>query len=141
MQLTSLSLNVLLVKGKPEEGGVIIHKDSLGEVGHLNGEELQTVIEASEFVICRSGYSSIMDLATLQKKNVIMVPTPGQPEQEYLADFLESKGLVYTISQEKLNVAKAMKKSIDYLGFASIAFNSDLLNASIDEALLTIKSK
>ncbi len=140
-QLNTLSLKVLIVKGKPEEGGLIINKERLQEVGHLKREELQTVIEASEYIICRSGYSSIMDLAVLHKNNVIMVPTPGQPEQEYLADYLESKGLVYTVSQEKFNLSEALKKSIDYLGFKSSAFNNDLLNASIDQSLLNLKRK
>ena len=35
-------------------------------------------------IICRSGYSSIMDIYFLRKK-VLFIPTPGQTEQEYLA--------------------------------------------------------
>jgi len=53
-------------------------------VGMLNAEELNQVICASGVVICRSGYTSIMDLVCLQKP-ALLVPTPGQPEQEYLA--------------------------------------------------------
>jgi uncharacterized protein (TIGR00661 family) len=52
----------------------------------LSGE-LETLIKASETIICRSGYSSIMDLLALGKK-ALLIPTPGQPEQEYLANSL-----------------------------------------------------
>lgn len=50
-------------------------------------QELYTIIQSSEFVISRAGYSTIMDLFTLNKK-AILVPTPGQTEQEYLAKHL-----------------------------------------------------
>ncbi len=136
-----LDLKILLVKGKPEEGEIISNKGNLSEVGHLREMELQNAIEESEFIVCRSGYSSIMDLAVLERKNIIMVPTPGQPEQKYLADLLESKGRVFTVAQEDFDLMQAMKKAIDYLGFKNGAFNNDLLKAAIDEALLITNKK
>lgn len=48
------------------------------------GEALQVLLEAAEMVVCRSGYSTLMDLALLCKK-AVLIPTPGQTEQEYLA--------------------------------------------------------
>lgn len=48
---------------------------------------LRQLILSAETVICRSGYSSLMDLHLLGKKNLLLVPTPGQPEQEYLARY------------------------------------------------------
>lgn len=47
---------------------------------------LYGLILRSKIVICRSGYSTLMDLAYCQRK-AILVPTPGQPEQEYLAEY------------------------------------------------------
>ncbi len=47
-------------------------------------DELQTLLEDAELVVCRSGYSTLMDLALLRKK-AALIPTPGQAEQEYLA--------------------------------------------------------
>ena len=49
-------------------------------------------IEKAEYVISRSGYSTIMDIAALSKKS-ILVATPGQSEQEYLANYLMKKSL------------------------------------------------
>ena len=68
----------------------------------LNGDELQDKILKSDCVICRSGYSGIMDLAALNKK-AILIPTPGQNEQEYLAHYLANKPGWQMIKQSKLS--------------------------------------
>lgn len=48
-------------------------------------ELLNNLIAQSETIICRSGYSTLMDLHTLQENKLILIPTKGQSEQEYLA--------------------------------------------------------
>lgn len=48
---------------------------------------LASLLCSSDRVISRSGYSTLMDLHQLGIKGVILVPTPGQTEQEYLADY------------------------------------------------------
>lgn len=53
-------------------------------------EELNELINCSRLVICRAGYTSIMDLIKL-RKSAILIPTPGQAEQEYLAQVLTEK--------------------------------------------------
>ncbi|QNM85191.1 glycosyltransferase [Polaribacter pectinis] len=57
---------------------------------YLLSEELHNLINSSKILVCRSGYSSIMDLAVLEKK-VFFIPTENQPEQEYLANYLQEK--------------------------------------------------
>jgi len=65
-------------------------------------EELRDFMCAVDIIICRSGYSTLMDLHVLQKKKIILVPTPGQTEQEYLADYWQKKfGAVY-LKQERI---------------------------------------
>ncbi|MFY8184999.1 MAG: glycosyltransferase [Bacteroidia bacterium] len=68
----------------------------------LNSYELQILIESSEILICRSGYSSIMDIMHFNKK-IILIPTPGQTEQEYLAKHLKKKYNIAFIEQSNLN--------------------------------------
>lgn len=53
---------------------------------HLPSSLFLDLVSLSEKVICRPGYSSIMDFATLQRP-VYFIPTPGQTEQEYLAKY------------------------------------------------------
>ena len=61
---------------------------------HLKASDLNTAILQSHLVICRPGYSTIMDLAKLGKK-AIFIPTPGQTEQEYLADYCMKKNICF----------------------------------------------
>ncbi|WP_347172971.1 glycosyltransferase [Polaribacter uvawellassae] len=78
---------VVLVQGKIEENQT---KKTIGNVtiyNYLLSKELETEINQSEIIICRSGYSSIMDLAVLEKK-AFFIPTKNQTEQEYLAKHL-----------------------------------------------------
>lgn len=67
-----------------------------------NAETLSRVICDSEVVICRSGYSTLMDLYVLGKQNVILVPTPGQTEQQYLASYWEKTFGFKSVKQSKL---------------------------------------
>ena len=70
-----------------------------------NSKQLSEIIQQSKKIICRSGFSTIMDLYQLEVdfKNVIFVPTSGQTEQEYLANYLKDKFSAKFISQKELN--------------------------------------
>jgi predicted glycosyltransferase len=60
---------------------------------HLSAVDLRDKILASRMVLCRSGYSTLMDLELL-KANAILVPTPGQTEQIYLAKLWGKRGML-----------------------------------------------
>jgi uncharacterized protein (TIGR00661 family) len=79
-----------------------------GWFNHVSGNVLENFIRQSEFIVCRPGYSTVMDLIALQKL-AIVVPTPGQSEQEYLAKYLENKGIFCWQDQEKLDVLSAIE--------------------------------
>jgi uncharacterized protein (TIGR00661 family) len=70
-------------------------------------EELNQLIEESKMVVCRSGYSSVMDLVKLQKK-AVLIPTPGLPEQNYLAEYLKNNGWFYSHSQQRFHLEQAL---------------------------------
>ncbi len=67
----------------------------------LESDQLNKIINQSKLVICRAGYSSIMDLTKLNQR-AILIPTPGQTEQIYLSEHLRSKPLFTSIKQSKL---------------------------------------
>lgn len=71
---------------------------------HLNAAKLLPELQSASLVICRSGYSTIMDLAVLGKK-ALLIPTPGQTEQEYLAEYLKERKYFNTCTQEALQLA------------------------------------
>ncbi|MFN7793584.1 MAG: glycosyltransferase [Cyclobacteriaceae bacterium] len=140
-QLTKLDLKVMFVLGNPHAGDSVVSKGQVSRVGHLKEAELKCIIEESRFVVCRSGYSSILDLAALQKRNLIMIPTPGQPEQEYLAEFLLHKNWVYTVSQKDFDLAMAIDQSVGFLGLNCGEVEGDLLHAAIDRLQSSFNKK
>jgi predicted glycosyltransferase len=64
-------------------------------------------MKKADIVVARCGYSTIMDLAVLKKKS-ILIPTPGQTEQEYLAKHLMKNNFALCIPQEKFKLNKAL---------------------------------
>lgn len=81
----------------------------------MTSTELETVLNESEIVLSRSGYTSIMDLAKLEKK-AFFIPTPGQFEQEYLAKKLEAEAIAPYCRQDEFTIEKlALVKN--YKGF------------------------
>lgn len=78
--------------------------------GRLAQKELQPLLERASLVICRSGYSSLMDIAVLGKK-AILIPTPGQTEQEYLANQLFRSGQFLYSSQKDFDLKNAIREA------------------------------
>ncbi|MFQ3332796.1 MAG: hypothetical protein ACI84S_000314 [Thalassomonas sp.] len=107
--------NSLIVLGKPE----LNTSEQLGNLtvkSHLNAKDLNTAIAQSELIICRPGYSTVMDLAKLEKK-AIFIPTPGQTEQEYLANNFKNSEICYAQNQSDFNFELAITESESYKGF------------------------
>lgn len=65
--------------------------------------KISELMGQSEVIFCRSGYSSLMDLHALNKKNIILIPTPGQSEQEYLAEYWSKKFSCRILPQKKIS--------------------------------------
>ena len=76
----------------------------------LAGSNLQPLLHAARMVICRSGYSTIMDLVAMNKR-AILIPTPGQTEQEYLGRYLHTQGAFYSATQKRFNLEVALNKA------------------------------
>jgi uncharacterized protein (TIGR00661 family) len=76
---------------------------------HVSPQRLKALIKHSRFIICRSGYSTIMDLVSLNK-TAFLVPTPGQSEQEYLADYLAKQGWFLSGSQNNFNLINVIER-------------------------------
>lgn len=89
---SNTSQKVLFVRGIFSEEKMENKNPNLLIKNHLFGAALEQALNSSEVVIARSGYTTLMDLAKLQKK-AFFIPTPGQPEQEYLAERLQQKNI------------------------------------------------
>ena len=85
------SENIILVQGKIEAEQKVSKVGKVTVYNFMSSEELQEYILKADEIICRSGYSSIMDLHALGKLlNATLIPTPGQTEQEYLAKYISN---------------------------------------------------
>jgi hypothetical protein len=67
-----------------------------------NASELSQLINDSKTIVCRSGYSTLMDLFCLEKRQFVLIPTPGQNEQLYLAKYWQQKFGAKVILQKDL---------------------------------------
>ena len=119
-ELKGFSGTAFLVRGLPgnveKEGLVFNGENKISIINHLSAGELSTVIQQSDMVISRSGYTTVMDLVKLHQK-AILVPTPGQTEQEYLAENLMMKKMFFSIPQNSfsLNEALVASKSFPFI--------------------------
>lgn len=73
----------------------------------LTHDRLEATLNGADLVICRSGYSTVMDLVRLRKK-AILIPTPGQTEQQYLAENLQERNWFMTKPQSSFNLHTAL---------------------------------
>ncbi|HRH39886.1 MAG TPA: glycosyltransferase, partial [Flavobacteriales bacterium] len=105
-QLRNLPGEHLVVQGLPSkpmdrtEGNITIRS-------HMNADELGEAMRNAELIVSRSGYTTLMDLAALGRSGLI-VPTPGQSEQEYLARLHGDTGRFIVHTQDALDIAKAL---------------------------------
>lgn len=103
-QLPELQGQIVIALGKPGvapppvPANVEIHAylDRAGQAEMMN---------RSRLVICRSGYTTLMELAELGRR-ALLIPTPGQSEQLYLAKTLRRRGLYHSVTQDKLYLAR-----------------------------------
>ncbi len=93
-EMKSANKKCLLVRGIPaNEKSKFSVAENVIVKNYLNAGELREVIFSSNTIICRSGYSTIMDLWQLKPEaKIIFIPTPGQTEQEYLAERMKQIG-------------------------------------------------
>ena len=98
---------ILFVKGKIDKQqsheSIENEKNSISLYNFMKSAALESAINQSELILCRSGYTTVMDLAKLEKK-AFFIPTPGQYEQEYLAKRMEKQGLVPFCTQEEFTI-------------------------------------
>ena len=91
---------VLIVQGLMHRPNTRIKRGNITTVPYLSDPELAAALKGAKHIIARSGYSTIMDLNALgllkangqqPTADIELIPTPGQPEQVYLAHFMAQK--------------------------------------------------
>lgn len=106
-QLQRIDGRHLLVRGLPahaehqQAGNVLC-------VPHMSGGELANAMASAELIVSRSGYTTLMDLVALGR-SALVIPTPGQAEQEYLGDLHGRTGRFLVQSQQHVDLEAALR--------------------------------
>ncbi|MEK8179324.1 glycosyltransferase [Flavobacterium buctense] len=107
-ELQNYSGQIIFIKGKVEDEQKIDVIKNITYYNFMTSSEIETAFNESEIVLSRSGYTTVMDLAKLEKK-AFFIPTPGQFEQEYLAKRFKRNGIAPYAKQEDFRVENLME--------------------------------
>jgi uncharacterized protein (TIGR00661 family) len=99
--LKNLSLKSCIIRGMPATGE-IRHSGAITFYDHAEDDLFVSILKNSRLIISRSGYSTIMDLHALGL-TALLVPSPGQTEQEYLAKYLSGKNLFQFVEEKNFD--------------------------------------
>ena len=123
IKLTSIfktsSKKVYLIQGVVEKIQKTTKENQLTIVNFMLTKQLEHTLNLSKMVICRAGYSSVLDLVSLRKK-ALLIPTKFQNEQEYLAKKYQAENLAPYCKQEKFKIEKTAKIEL-YRGFQNFS--------------------
>lgn len=120
-QFAGLDVAVIFVLGRPQ-ASLEEHKGKRLVLSHASTSHLAWLIENARLVICRPGYSSLMDLAIFGKK-ALLIPTPGQTEQEYLGDMLKQQEQAHCVNQGMLDLQRDLPLAEDCTGIRKTEIN------------------
>jgi len=114
---------VVFVKGVVEKDQTKRESGNVTHYNFMNSKQLEQTFNESDLVLCRSGYTTVMDLAKLGKK-AFFIPTPGQYEQEYLAIKLQDENLVPYALQDDFTI-EDLSRVKSFTGFSQFQDNID----------------
>ena len=102
-----------IVRGLPGFSSIIPSTNDIRFYNHLSSEDYNKEMERADYIISRSGYSTVMDILVVGKKS-ILIPTPGQTEQEYLARYLTQKRLAFCIPQKNFSLNEVLRQAATF---------------------------
>ena len=98
-----------MVLGNPENKQSYNNIEKTEIYTHVNRQKQNEFLNRAKFVVCRAGYTTVMELVAL-KKQALMIPTPGQTEQECLARHYRQTGIFHTAQQDGLDLIAELNK-------------------------------
>lgn len=113
-QIDQINGNIVITLGKTEINEKL-KNENITTYTFLSKKEREDLLNRTKLVISRSGYSTILDLAVIGTK-ALMVPTPGQIEQEYLGQYHSQKRSFFSINQDKINLKENVQRAKRFTG-------------------------
>jgi hypothetical protein len=127
-----LQLNFVMVAGTPLNKEAFKKTNHSIMYPHLSGKDLMKQIQEAEYIICRGGYTTLMELIPFRKK-LILIPTPGQTEQIYLGALWQKNGWAICCDQAEFDLAKVLDQAsrfnfiqAPFEAFSSFALKNEL---------------
>ncbi|MCX8481586.1 MAG: glycosyltransferase, partial [Sediminibacterium sp.] len=108
-QIKDSNKKIVFIRGVTNNSSLQFKSNTIAVFNFLDSNALLNIILQSNFIIARSGYTTVMELAALQKK-VLYIPTPQQTEQLYLASYLQNNNLGVSLNQHAFNFKIAQNK-------------------------------
>jgi uncharacterized protein (TIGR00661 family) len=125
---------VVVLEGKPAETDESYSIKNITCFNHLSHDKTINLINESETIITRAGYTTIMELISLGR-SALLIPTYGQTEQEYLADHLSQNGWFRSVTQKVLNDKTNLTMSSQLIPSGIMGESKRLLDAALEELL------
>jgi hypothetical protein len=104
---------VVFVEGSNNAAQPAIIPQHIHYYKQIGDKTLLPLLRDSAMIICRSGYSTLMDIVALNKKAII-IPTPAQTEQEYLGTYLHQQEIFYCTAQKNFDLEHALAASAKF---------------------------
>lgn len=134
LQHYPISKQILFVRGITETNARQNVAPNILFIDHLNSDELRTILLQSDTIITRSGYTTLMDLVQLNK-TALLIPTPQQTEQEYLATYLQNQRLFVSTTQSNIDLGRSISTLINEPKTFSASTKKQVFQKKIQELL------
>lgn len=107
-QAALLSEQFIVIRGLPAAANLPVCSSNVRIFNHLPSHTLNDFLCQARCVISRSGYTSIMDYCKLSVR-AVLVPTPGQAEQEYLSGLARRQQWAIVCHQQDFQLDRALE--------------------------------
>ena len=120
-QSQELSGETVVLLGSPQKERYEKLNSHTTLYSYVSTDKKQELMNRARFIISRSGYTTMMEVAELDKKRGLFIPTPGQTEQEYLSRYYARKGWFRSCSQYKLRLSSDIEQAREFIGFPKMS--------------------
>jgi UDP:flavonoid glycosyltransferase YjiC (YdhE family) len=119
-KISELSGSSVVLLGSPNRKKPAAGSDRCTVMSYATTAEKENLMNRAKFIVCRSGYTSMMELAELKKRHALFIPTPGQTEQEYLSWYYQQQGWFSSTSQYRLDLHRDIAIAGSMKGFPAM---------------------
>ncbi len=140
LQLERYTDPVVFLRGRPGGSELPAVPSNIQILNHLPAQALEHVMREAHLVVSRCGYSTVMDLLIMGKRS-ILVPTPGQTEQEYLATHLMDQNLALCIPQSKLKLMNALELAHSFNYAQPLSTGDSGLTTTVQRFVTELKNR